>query len=82
MKKFLLVGVMLASVALSGCAGPITRSDNTVVKPYGIFNEDSRKVPGVKYEVSLGSVVVAIIFSETIIIPVYVVGWDLFQPIK
>lgn len=30
---------------------------------------------------TMGSVFVAIVFSETIFAPVYIVGWDLYQPV-
>ena len=40
------------------------------------------KDPGVVYEVSPGSVICAIIFFETLIVPVVVIGWDLYQPVR
>ena len=52
------------------------------LQPYGLFNEDVYKKDNVKYEVSFGSVVVGIIFFETIIVPVYVVGWDFYQSVE
>lgn len=72
--------VAATALALSGCAGPLHAGQKTY-QPYGLFNEDTRKVPGVKYELSAGSVIVAIILAETIVVPVYVVGWDLYEPV-
>ena len=77
--KYLLI--LLCSSFLFGCAESHDFNGRTV-EPYGLLNEDARKENGVKYEVSAGSVVVAIIFCETIIAPVYVVGWDLMEPVR
>jgi hypothetical protein len=80
MKRLLIALTAVAAVALSGCAGPIT-SGGKEYKPYGLANADAVKDPAVKYQLSFGSIVVAILFSETFFVPVYVVGWDLYQPV-
>jgi len=38
--------------------------------------------PNINYQISAVSVIVAIVFSETVIIPVYVLGWDLWEPVS
>lgn len=38
--------------------------------------------PDINYEISIGSVIVAVIFCETIIVPLYVVLVDLYQPVS
>jgi hypothetical protein len=78
MKKLLIAAVAVC-VLLSGCAGN-ARIDGHVIPAVGIANPEAR-VSGVQYEISMGSVIVATIFSETIIIPVLIVGWDLYQPV-
>ena len=80
-KKSIVTALLIGSIALlSGCAGERNINGKTY-PPYGLCNENARKVEGVTYEVSAGSVICAIIFSETVIVPVYVVGWDLFEPV-
>jgi hypothetical protein len=83
MKRALIGLALVASVLLSGCAGPVQTATGVKAKPYGFFNEATAKStdPTVRYEVSPGSVIVAFIFSETIIVPIYVIGWDLFKPV-
>ena len=53
-----------------------------VAESYGLANKDSKMIEGVVYEVSLGNVVWSILLSETIIAPVYFVGWDIMQPVR
>jgi hypothetical protein len=81
MKKLFLGLILLAAVLLSSCANE-KKIDNVIYEPYGLVNEDTHKNDSIQYEVSFGSVAFAIIFSETIIAPVYVVGWDLYQPVS
>lgn len=71
---------IIAALALTACAKPIQKNGK-IYEPYGLVNEESRKSPDVKYEISFGSVVVAIVFCESIIAPIYIVGWDLYQPL-
>ena len=52
-----------------------------VCQTYGFANQSENIDPDVVYELSTGSIIVAVIFSETIIIPLYIAGWDLFQPV-
>lgn len=73
--------MLVSLVLVTGCATSREINGKTV-EPYGLFNEDARKDPNVNYEVSPGSVIVGIIFCETIVFPVYIVGWDLYAPIS
>jgi len=55
--------------------------DSAYVIPYGVFNEELRN-DKIVYQVCPASVIVSIIFSETIIAPVYLIGWELWEPVK
>jgi hypothetical protein len=82
MKKFIVAMAMVASViGLSGCANDTTLNGKTY-EPFGVVNDAERRDPNVVYEISAGSVIVAVIFCETVIIPIYVVGWDLYEPVR
>jgi hypothetical protein len=82
MNRSLLVIALAASMlALTACGNDKT-IDGKNYETFGVFNQESQKDPKILYEVSAGSVIWAIILSETIIVPVYVIGWDLWQPIK
>ena len=76
-----LIALMLLSLALVGCAESKS-INNKVIPPYGLFNEQAEKVPGVVYEISAPNIIVAIIFCETIVVPVYIFGWNMYQPVR
>lgn len=82
MKKLILTVALVATViGLSGCGNnkTINGKEYTV---FGIANDTANRDPNIVYQISPGSVLAAIIFSETVIVPVYVVGWDLYEPVR
>jgi hypothetical protein len=81
MKRLLLSIALVSTMLLSGCGNDKT-IDGKHYDTYGLFNQESTRDPKIMYEVSAGSVIWAIILSETIIVPVYIIGWDLWQPVK
>lgn len=70
MKKIL--SLLFVVILLSSCAEE-KNIDGTVYKPYGILNPEV-KSDSVQYSISQGSVICAIVFSETIVAPFYIVG--------
>lgn len=85
MKK--LFGLLLiAIIALSSCADSKTfeRADGTkfVAEPYGWANYQTKKIEGVTYEACIGNIVWDVIAVETIVIPVWLTGWELYEPVS
>lgn len=88
MNKFVLI--ILAGMVLfwfSSCAKNRTleiEGKKTLVEPYGLFSElfdKGGKHPAVEYRLSTGNVVLSVIFSETVIVPVILCGWYLWEPV-
>lgn len=84
MKKFILL--LLAIIMLTACAESKTfqKADGTtfVAEPYGWANYQSKKIDGVIYECNIENVVLSVLGLETIIIPVWLSGWELYEPVK
>lgn len=76
----LVIIIFLASIILSGC-GNIKTIDNVTYDTYGLINEDEKKNPNIEYKVIWGNIVLAVILCETIVAPIYFVGFDMFEPI-
>ena len=79
MKKIAIVAVLLAGI-LTGCAEKKT-IDGVTYLPYGLVNQEDIKNPGIAYELPIENVVAGLLLSETFVIPIYIVGWDLYQPV-
>jgi hypothetical protein len=79
--KIIITSMLALCIALAGCAPPLVTNEK-VYPTFGFFTGDTDRSEHVCYKVSLGNVFVAIILVETIIAPVYVMGWDLFYPVR
>lgn len=73
--------VVATSILLVGCGHPL-EAGKVTYPTYGLFNESSSKSKNVCYEISVGNIVWSIILAETIIFPVYFVGWSLWNPVR
>jgi uncharacterized protein YceK len=84
MKK-LIATLMIVSM-LAGCGQPavITTMDGKTQKypTYGFLNQSTNKSDKVCYEYSVGNVVWSVIGFGTVVIPVYIVGFSLFNPVS
>ncbi len=65
--------ILLVALCFASCASDKT-IDHIKYEPYGLVNEESIKCDSINYEISFGSTVCAIVFYETIITPIYIVG--------
>lgn len=87
---------ILVLITLIGCADektfylndPIIAATNgdTIraihAEPYGWANYEARKDKNVIYEVCIGNVIWSVVGIETIFIPVWLSGWELYEPVK
>lgn len=83
MKK-LITAAMAATLLLSACgqSRDLNVNGNTKHYPtYGFFNESTDRSKNVCYELSVGNVVWSIILIETIVAPIYFIGFSLFNPV-
>lgn len=76
MKKVMSCALLV--VALSSCANS-KKIDGITYESYGIFN-DEKKNPKIKYNIVWGNVLWSVILSETIIAPVYFIGFSISKP--
>lgn len=83
MKKFIAI-TLAATLLLSACGQPQNLEVNGNIKnypTYGFFNESTHRSEHVCYEVSYGNTFWSIILFQTIIAPVYFIGFSLFNPV-
>jgi len=83
MKKLisiLLIVCFVFMVTLTGCGDPKT-IDGKTYGTYGFFNEKTHKNQDIEYRVIVGNVVWSVLLVETIVFPIYFVGFSLYEPI-
>jgi len=80
MKKIIAIA-LCSMLALTGCGRPLGTTERTY-PTYGLFNEKSSKSNNVCYELSVGNIVWSIILVETIVMPIYFVGFSIYNPVR
>lgn len=80
MQKGILMAV-IASLMLAACGQPLTVGDKTY-PTYGLLNKETRKSKNVCYEVSVGNIFWSFILIETVIAPIYFIGFDINDPVR
>lgn len=82
----LVVAALILFLAVSGCAKSkelcFKENGRTIcerIEPYGLFDSE-KQIKNVKYSVSWGNVALGVILCETVIAPVIIFGWYLFEP--
>lgn len=83
-KLFAAALIAVTALSLAGCDGDDdgARINGKHYDPYGLVNEDAVKDPDIKYEIGAVNVIIAAVLCETVIVPIYVVGWDLYEPVR
>jgi len=83
MKKFVAILSLVAFSFLAvGCHSSQV-IDGTRYDPIGVYHklaEPEAEAPNVRYDVSWGNVVWSVIFCETLVVPIVLVGWYLWEP--
>jgi hypothetical protein len=71
--------LLLTAALLAGCASEKVIDGHTY-EPYGLLNDET-KAPNVQYRINKGNVIWSIVLSETIIVPVWLIGFELYEPV-
>ena len=81
MKKFIsMILIFIFCVFMSGC-GDVKTINGVTYDTYGIISYVSDKNPDIKYKVIAGNVIWSVILCETVIAPIYFIGWSIMEPV-
>ena len=81
MKKLTLMAIVASALLLTACGAEDKVINGTKYGTYGLFNKEEMRNPNIQYEVSGWSIFWSVLFCETVVAPVYFLGWDLYQPV-
>ena len=90
--SFFVIALILLVIILAthGCASSknieVKNPNNGALEkvefqPYGLFNKDDMENPMIKYKIVVGNVVWSILLCETIIAPIVLCGYYLYEPV-
>lgn len=84
MKKILLATLVVVSLFTS-CSDEktFTKKDGSTftAQPYGWGSKED-KIEGVEYKINVPDVVLSVMFSETIITPILITSFDIWEPVS
>ena len=79
MRKLLSVSILIM-LLVAGCNS--SKNINGVeYGGYGVFNSVEKKNPDICYEFCAGNIIWSFLLVETIVAPVYFVGFSLYEPV-
>jgi len=74
----LVAGLLL--VCASACAEGKT-IEGKYYEPYGLVDKDEVRSEKVVYRICTGNVVLSILFGESLVVPFWLVGFQLYEPV-
>jgi hypothetical protein len=81
MKRLTTVLLLTILTLVAGCGADAKTINGTHYDTFGLFSLDEES-PDVHYKLSGMSIVWSIVFSETLIVPIYFIGFDLYEPVR
>ena len=79
MRFFILCAAFLA---LTSCGNHHKVLNGVKYNCYGVFDKIEEMKPEVEYSVSGANIVGAVVFSETVFVPIWNLGWNVYCPEK
>lgn len=81
----IIVPILAACVMFASCADNLKYTDKNgeekVAKTYGWADYQENHADGIVYRVNIPNVVLSVLFCETAIVPFWLTGWEMFEPV-
>jgi len=82
MKYLSLIVACVLALTLTAC-GEAKTINGTHYDTIGVAHVlDGTRDPCIQYQVSVGNVFWSVVLFETVVVPIYFVGWDIMNPIS
>ena len=83
--ELLFVVVILGGVFIGGAMMLMNAEPKTIngvtYDTYGLMSEGDVRNDDIEYELSVPSIILAVVFSVTVFVPIYQVGWNIYEPV-
>lgn len=82
MRKLILLFFALTFFGCAEEAGFTIDNKTVIVEPYGWADYQNLKNDSIIYKVNVGNVILSCVFCQTIVVPVWLTGWQLYEPVR
>lgn len=80
MKKLIVSLILIVVFFISGC-GNDKVINNKTYGTYGLFNQNEMKNEKIEYQLILGNLIWSFLLCETIVAPIYFIGFSIYEPV-
>lgn len=81
MKRYIAIFMCLILLTfIAGCGNPRT-VDGITYDTWGLINKGEKHNPQIRYRANIPSIILAVLFVETIVVPIYVIGFNFMEPV-
>ena len=81
MERIITIILIVSFMALNIGCGDTKRIDGYEYDTYGLLNESEKKNPNIEYRVIVGNIIWSAILVETVIAPIYFLGFSIYEPV-
>jgi len=82
LKKFVIAVLIMSFVTVTSGCGDVKNIEGTTYDTYGLINKDENKNPNIKYRIVIGNIVWSVLLCQTIIAPIYFIGFSMYEPVR
>ena len=75
--------ILVAIIFAASCIGCANTKivDGKQYDTYGLINAGEKRNPNIEYELVVGNIIWSVILLETIVAPIYFIGFSMYQPV-
>ena len=81
MRKYLIAIILIICIGYLSSCGDAKIINGKYYTTYGVLNKEEYRDPDIKYKIIMGNVLWSCFLIETIVLPVYFIGFSLYEPV-
>jgi len=82
LKKFVIAVLIMSFVTVTSGCGDVKNIEGTTYDTYGLINKKENKNPNIKYRIIIGNIVWSVFLVETLVAPLYFIGFSMYEPVR
>ena len=81
-KKIFIIAMVTLFLLTTISCGNTKKINDVTYDTYGLINKDDKKNPNIKYRLIIGNIILSCLLVETIVAPIYFLGFSIYEPVR